>query len=384
MSAVTTGHSNPSASAHQFEGEIDQISLGELIAPLLQNWKLMLAFPLLAGGIGYAGSFLITPTFAATTTFLPPQQQQSAATAALASLGALAGLAGGASGIKTPADQMVALMQSVTVSDSILDKFKLAEAYEAKYRVDARKKLAERVQISLGKKDGLITVTAEDTDPKRAADMANQYVVELRALNAKLALTEAQQRRMFFEKQWQDAKQKLTDAQIALEQSGFNAGALKAEPKAAAEGYARTKAELSAAEIRLRALRTTLADSTPEVQALSATTQGLRQRLSDQELSASTGSEKQANYIGRYREFKYQETLFELMAKQYELARVDEGREGALIQVVDVAEEAEKKHKPKRSIIALIAAVAVGLALSAWLIGKSMMGRPKSGKLYPE
>lgn len=356
----------------------DEISLIEVVQPLLQNWKLLIAAPLLAGGLGYAGSFLITPTFVATTTFLPPQQQQSAAASALASLGSLAGLAGGAAGIKSPGEQYVALMQSVTVSDRIIDRYKLIDEYEAKFRVDARKKLAERVQISLGKKDGLISVTTEDSNPKRAADMANQYVVELRELNAKLALTEAQQRRAFFEKQWQDAKLKLTDAQVALEQSGFNASALKAEPKSAAEAFARTKAELSAAEIRLRALRTTLADSTPEVQALSTTIQALRQRLSEQELSSDQSNEKQANYIGRYREFKYQETLFDLMAKQYELARLDEGREGALIQVVDVAEVAEKKHKPNRSIITLIAALVAGIALATWLIGRSFLARSKS------
>jgi uncharacterized protein involved in exopolysaccharide biosynthesis len=355
--------------------EDDEISLIELVKPLLQNWKLLITVPLLAGGLGYAGSYLIAPTFLATTTFLPPQQQQSTAASALASLGSLAGLAGGAAGIKSPGDQYVALMQSVTVSDRIIDRFKLIDEYEVKFREDARRKLAERVQISLGKKDGLISVTTEDTDSKRAADMANQYVVELRELNSKLALTEAQQRRTFFEKQWHDAKIKLTDAQVSLEQSGFNAGALKAEPKSAAEAFARTKAELSAAEIRLRALRTTLADSTPEVQTLSATTQALRQRLSEYELSSNQVGERQADYIGRYREFKYQETLFELMAKQYELARVDEGREGALIQVVDVAKAAERKYKPKRSIITLIAALLTGFALSAVLIIRTMLAK---------
>lgn len=354
-----------------YVSEEDEISFTELARPLLTHWKLLLVAPLLAGGLGYAGSFLITPTFVATTTFLPPQQQQSAAASALASLGSLAGLAGGAAGIKSPGDQYVTLMQSVTVSDKILDRFKLMEAYETRFRVDARKKLAERVQISLGKKDGIISVTAEDTDPQRAAQMANQYVVELRELNAKLALTEAQQRRAFFEKQWQEAKVKLTDAQVSLEQSGFNAGALKAEPKSAAEAYARTRAELSAAEIKLRALRTTLADSTPEVQALSATIQALRQRLGDQELSSGQGNEKQADYIGHYRNFKYQEALFELMSKQYELARLDEGREGALIQVVDVAEIAEKKHKPKRSMITLLSAIGTAMALAAFLVIRS-------------
>lgn len=340
----------------------------EFVPSLLRRWKLLFLISILGGVIGYVGSFLIAPTYIAKTTFLPPQQQQSAAASALASLGSLASIAGGAGGIKAPGDQYVALMQSVTISDLIVDRFALMDAYEAKLRVDARRKLSERVQISLGKKDGLISVTVEDTDPKRVADIANQYVAELRTLNAKLALTEAQQRRTFFEKHWHDAKQKLTEAQLSLEQSGFNSGALKAEPKSAAEAYAKTKAEISAAEIKLRALRTTLTDNTPEIQVLSSTIQALRQRLADLELSSVQTNDKQADYIGRYREFKYQETLFELMAKQFELARVDEGREGALIQVIDPAQAAERKHKPKRSVIALAGSMAALFVASLLLI----------------
>jgi uncharacterized protein involved in exopolysaccharide biosynthesis len=335
----------------------DETNLGDLVKPIAQHWKLLLLVSISTGILGYAASYLIPPTFVAKTTFLPPQQQQSAAASALASLGSLAGLAGGAAGIKSSGDQYVALMQSVTVSDRIIDRFKLLDQYDVEYRIDARKTLAERVQISLGKKDGLITVTVEDSEPKRSADIANQYVEELRLLNTKIAITEAQQRRMFFEKQWLDTKQKLTEAQVALEQSGFNAGALKAEPKSSAEIYARTKAELSAAEIKLKALSTSLAEGTPEIQAINATIASLKQRISDQELSSNLITGKQADYIGRYRDFKYQETLFELMAKQFELARVDEGREGALIQVVDIAQAPEKKAKPKRALISLGSAV---------------------------
>ncbi len=368
-------HSTTATSSHlNAQGEVN---LGDLAQALLHHWKLLLIAPILGGSLGFAGSSLITPTFIATTTFLPPQQPQSAAASALASLGSLAGLAGGGGGIKTSGDQYVALLQSVTVSDRVIDQFKLMDVYQVEFRTDARKILAAQTQISLGKKDGLIRVTAEDTDPRRAANIANQYVAELRTLNAKLALTEAQQRRAFFEKQWQESKLKLRDAQISLEQSGFSAGALRAEPKSTAEAFARAKAELSAAEIKLRALRTTLADTTPEVQTLSNTIQALRQRLSNQEVNLDHSNDKQADYVGRYREFKYQETLFELMAKQYELAKVDEGREGALVQVVDLAEPAEKKHQPKRFMITLRSALGAGLAMCLWLLWRRWSGRHK-------
>lgn len=355
--------------------EDDELNLRELLQPLLDQWKLMLAAPVLAGALGVAASYLITPVFSSTTTFLPPQQQQSSAASALASLGSLAGLAGGAAGIKSPAEQYVSLMQSATVADRLIDQFKLLAVYDVRFRQDARKALAEHAQISVGKKDGLISVSVEDTNPQQAAAMANQYVEELRRMTSVLAVSEAQQRRVFFEKQLLEAKARLTAAQTVLQDSGFNAGALKAEPKAAAESYARLRAELTAAEIRLQTLRSNLAEGAPEVRQVTATVQALRGGLAEQERSEGAAPAGNGpNYVSKYREFKYQETLFELMARQYELARVDESREGALIQVVDTASPAERKIKPKRSMFALGSALTGTLLCSLYLIARRRFG----------
>jgi capsular polysaccharide biosynthesis protein len=234
--------------AEQAELEVDAddegMSLGEMGAALRERLALLIVAPLVAGVLALGVTYLIAPTFTAVTTFMPPQQAQSGAAAALAALGPLAGLAGGAGGSSNTGDRYVALMQSVTVSDRLIERFKLMEAYESKFRVDARKVLSGNVRISLGKKDGLIKIEVDDTSPQRAADIANRYVDELRQVTAGLAVTEAQQRRMFFEQQLQQSRERLVQAQQALQASGFNPGALKAEPRAAAEGYARLKAEL--------------------------------------------------------------------------------------------------------------------------------------------
>jgi len=344
----------------------EELDLQELLAPALRRWGLLLGATVVAGALGAAGSFLITPQFTSSTTFLPPQQQQSSAAAALASLGGLASLGIGG-GVKSPADQYVSLMQSVTVSDRMIDRFHLMNVYKSKYRVDARKALGIHSQIELGKKDGLITVSVDDSDPRRAADIANQYVEELRRMTSVLAVTEAQQRRAFFEKQMQDAKTKLVAAQSVLQQSGFTSGAIKAEPRAAAEQYAQLRAQATAADVKLQTLRNSLVDTAPEVQQQSALLAALRSKLD--QFEASTQSDTSVpDYVSKYREFKYQETLFDLMSKQYELARVDESREGALIQVVDPAQPAELKSKPKRSFIAIGAALAGVFLMAAWLI----------------
>jgi uncharacterized protein involved in exopolysaccharide biosynthesis len=342
------------------------IDLLDLALPLLQHWKLLVLAPLLAGAAALGITFLIKPTFTSRTVFLPPQQQQSAAASAIASLGALSGLAGAAAGIKSPADQYVALLQSATVADRLIDEFKLMQVYDSKFRFEARKELAENARISLGKKDGLITVEVDDFDPQRAADMANRHVDELRRLSQQLALTESQQRRAFFETQLKKTRDELTAAQQALQSSGFNPGALKAEPKAAAEGYARLRAEVTAAEVRLQTLRRNLSDATPEVAQAQTMLGALRSQLNRTE--ASTDLTGGPDYVSKFREFKYQETLFELFSRQYELARLDESREGALIQVVDVAKPAEHKSKPKRVITAVAATLAALILLATYLV----------------
>ena len=346
--------------------DLPSMTLSEILGALRRKVWLLTLGPLGAGLIALGVSLLIAPTFTATTSLMPPQQSQSGAASALASLGSLASLAGGAAAVGNSGDRYVALMQSVTLSDRIVDQFKLMEVYDVAFRVEARKELAANVRISFGKKDGLITVDVDDKNPQRAADIANRYVDELRRITSTLAVTEAQQRRVFFERQLQQSKDRLVLAQQALQASGFNAGALKAEPKAAAEGYARLKAEATATEVRLQTLRGSLADDTPEVRQQKNALAALRDQLARVEQATDTSGGP--DYIGKYREFKYQETLFELYARQFELARVDESREGALIQVVDPATPPEKKSKPKRASIALGTMLGAALLLSAWVL----------------
>jgi capsule polysaccharide export protein KpsE/RkpR len=307
--------------------------------------------------------------------FLPPQQPQSAAASALASLGALSGLAGGSLGsVKTTADQYVSLMRSVNVQDRLVDRFKLMDQYESKYRFQARNALSQNVRINLGKKDGLITVEADGSSPQLAADLANAHVDELRRLTGELALTEAQQRRRFFESELKKTREQLARAQQELQQSGFNPGALKTEPKAAAEAYARIKAEATAAEVKLQTLRRTLVETAPEVQQQQTLLGALRAQLAKLE-TVDRPDASDAGYISRYREYKYQESLFELFARQFEAARLDESREAGLIQVVDPATPPEYKSKPKRAYIGLGAAVLTALVLAMGLLFRELRTR---------
>lgn len=338
----------------------------ETLIALAERWRLLLFGPLAIGLAVLGGTYLITPVFTARTVFLPPQQQQSAAASALASIGGLSSLVGGAAQ-RTPADQYVALVLSTSLADRLVDKYKLLEVYDKDLRQDARKELAKSTRAVAGKRDGLIVVEVDDTSAQRAADIANSYVEELRTLTNRLALTEAQQRRMLFEGHLQRARDGLTKAQQVLQSSGFNQDSLKAEPKAAAEGYARLKAEITTTEARLETLRRNLTDSSPEVQQLAAALGVLRGQLARLEATVTNGAS--ADYVSKYREFKYQEVLFEQFARQYELARVDESREG-LLQVVDKAQAPEKKSWPPRALLASAGTVGGFILLLAYVLGR--------------
>ncbi len=342
--------------------EDDEISLLDLLQTIVDNLRLLVLGPLAVGIAALGISFLIPPSYTAKTQFLPPQQQQSAAAGLLQSLGSLGGLAGAAAGIKNPADQYIAYMKSNAVKDALIDRFKLMERYSAKLRTDARTALEGKVRIASGK-DGLISVEVDDKDPKFAADVANAYVEELRSVLARLAVTEAQQRRLFFEKQLVKAKDNLTAAEQALKVTGISDSVLKSNPASAVAGVAALKAQITAQEVKVGAMRGYLAETAPDFRQAMTELANLRAQLAKQDKAEDGNGAGQGDYISRYRDFKYHETLFELFAKQYELARVDEAREGAVIQVLDAAQPPERKSKPKKALIAIIATLASGFAL---------------------
>jgi uncharacterized protein involved in exopolysaccharide biosynthesis len=351
----------PAEGGNSAESEIGFLDLALLVA---KHLKLLVLGPLLVGFVALGLSFLVKPTFTARAVVLPPQPQQNAAAAALQNLGALAGLAGGAA-LRTPADQYIALMQSATVEDRLIAQFDLKRVYDEELQSEARQKLEANSHISAGKKDGLLVIEVDDHDPVRAAAMANAYVEQLRRLTSELAITEAQQRRLFFERQLAQTKDRFAAAQKALESAGISEGALRAEPKAAAEGYARLLAEATATEVRIQALRGYLADGAPELMQAQRELGALRAQLL--RLESVNQSASKGDYIDRFREFKYQETLFDLFARQFEMAKLDESREGAMIQTVDAASPPDRKSKPRKALIAIFATIASFFLISLWV-----------------
>jgi tyrosine-protein kinase Etk/Wzc len=333
------------------------LSLIDLAVVLADHVRLLILGPLIVGlaALGYA--FTITPTYTATTTILSPQQQQSTISLLASQLGSL-GIGG--PGLKNPSDLYVALLKSRTVEDRMVDRFNLIQLYGVRLRLQARQRLEQVTKITTGK-DGLIVINVDDSDPKRAADMANSYVEELSRLT--VAVTEAQQRRVFFEKQLKLAQDNLTKSQLALSLTGVPESVIKTSPVAVLEGVARLHALVTAQEIKISTMRSYLTEQSPEFQLAQRELASLRTQLAQAERDKPANSGNHAEYLGRFREFKYHETLFELLAKQYESARLDEAREGMVVQVVDPAIPPEFRSRPRRAELAVLTTVATAILL---------------------
>lgn len=364
--------SNPHTSQN-LAYEEDEISLVELATTLGEEKKLIFGLPFVAGIVAIVVSLLLTPIFTAKTTLLPPQSSGGggAAAAALASLGGLAGLAGISAG-GTTADTVVAMLKSRSAKDQIIDQFNLVEYYEADLREDVYKTLDTVVRVSTDKKSNLITIEVDDKDPELAAKMANAYYTVLKGLMTRVAVTEAQQRRQFFEDQFLKSKEELSNAEVKLKETQERTGLveLKSQAEATIEAVARLRGEIAQREVQLSAMRTFATPENADYRRVVAELNGLRAELKKLDkggeggelglVSAGNLPEQGLEYVRALREVKYQEAVFEIMAKQFELAKVDEAKDGGNVQQLDAATVPERKSKPKRAIIVVATVLAAG------------------------
>ena len=326
-------------------------------------------------------SLLLPNLYTATTAILPPQQASSSGSALLSQLSGLTALAGGGGGgsslgLKNPNDLQVALMKSETVENAMINRFQLMSLFRKKRMSDTRKKLEHVVDIDSGAKDGLIRLSVTDRSPARAAAMANAYIEEFRRATANLAVTEASQRRLFFEQQLAAAKDNLATAEESLKQTEQSTGIIQVESqtRAVVQSVAQLRGEIAAKQVQIRGLRSFAAPDNPELQTAEEELAGLR--AEEEKLGATGGDEANAlpipkgtlqqsslEYVRKLRDVKYYETIFDLLARQYEVAKVDEARQGSVIQVVDRATVPDARSSPKRTLMVLGGAV-VGLVLS--------------------
>ena len=345
----------------------DEINLMDLVLVIAKHNRFIIKLTGAVAVFAVAISLIMPNIYTAKTVILPPQQSSSVASMLMSQLGGLASLAGGAAGIKSPNELHIGMLKSRTVADKMIARFNLKQKFKAKTLEATRKTLAGATEIKSGK-DGFITIEYADEDPKFAASIANAYVEELDRLNNTLAITESSRKRLFFEKQVKATRDNLISAELGMKQTQERTGLIQPE----AQGQAiilvasNLRAQVTAAEVKLQSMGSFATPQNPDYQKLQQNLTSLRAQLAKVQGSSQQGRgdimvptgklpETGLEYLRKMRDLKYQETLFELLSKQFEIAKIDEAKEAALIQVVDKALVPEQKSKPKRSLIVILA-----------------------------
>jgi len=364
------------------DAEAGELGLIDVLIVLAKHKKKLLVLPVIAALISIGVSLALPNIYHATTKLLPPQQSQSGTAALLSQLGGLGSVVSGSAGLKSPNDLYIGMLRSRTIADKLIAKFDLKKVYETESLERARVELDKNTAIAAGK-DGLITIEVDDKDPKRVAQLANGYVGELLSLTKILAVTEASQRRMFFQQQLEAAKNNLAKAEMTLKGSLETGGVVSVdtESRAMVETIGRLRAQISAKEIQLGSMEAFVTTSNPDYRRIQEELGSLRTELSKLEngrpdLAGNRGSKEAGlENIRILRELKYNQMLYELLAKQYEAARLDEAKDPSIVQVLDSAVEPEKKYKPKRGLIVLMSTAFALLVAIAWAIIAEMKER---------
>jgi uncharacterized protein involved in exopolysaccharide biosynthesis len=287
-------------------------------------------------------------------------------------------LAGGGA---SPIDLQVAILRSQLVADRLIERFNLLRAWNLRHPAQARAMLARRMEFNIARREGVVHVEVEDEHPQRAAALANQAVEELRLLLRGFSLEEARQRREFYEGQLEKARANLEQARARLQGSGFDRGALRAEPGAVASAYSRHRAEIAAAEVRLAALRRVRAQESPEVQQALAEVNALRAQLAT---LAAPAEDRPGVFTERLRELRNAEALLDSMARQVEAARVDEAANPSPLQWLDRAEPPLAPSKPRLLMWPLVGVVLGFLLQSGWVLLRHRSRLAQSDAVYRE
>jgi tyrosine-protein kinase Etk/Wzc len=360
------------------EGEIDLL---ELTRVFLSEKVFVLKCALITAGLAAVVLLIMRPTYTAEATFLPPNSMSSGASSSL--LGQLSGLssASGALGsLRDPTQIYLGMLKSRTIADDLISRFDLAKVYKTKKLSQTEKALESHSEFTSGK-DTVIVIDVKDHDPKRAADLANAYLMALHKLNDRIALTDAGQRRLFFEQQLEKEKNSLADAEVELAKSQEQTGLILpgGQTRLQIETIARTQAEISNREIQLQALSQAATEQNPDVIRIRSEIAGLKAQLNKLETSTGNGGAGNVEvptarvpaltlaYVRKEREVKYHEVLYELLLRQYESSRLDESRSAPLMQVVDYAAIPDSKSGPKRLLFTLLAFVLGGFVGTLWV-----------------
>lgn len=370
---------NPPSSAPIVEEE-SLIDLEAVALELLAHWKTILQVGIGALVVAAIIAFVYPPYYTAVASFIPPASNSAGSAAGIAaSLDAL-GASSLLGPIKNPGELYVGILKSRSVADRMVDRFELQKVYRKKKRSLAEKALLQHSTFETDTKSPIISIKVTDHSPERARDMANAYLQEMKTVSGSLALTESSQRRLFFETRLAKEKDDLANAEVSLKQSEEATGLIAPAGQTISEiqAIAQVRAEITGREVQLASLAQAATAENPDVVRLQSEIQNLQKQLEQMEFGTSRNQSHgiptskvpslELEYIRKAREVKYHEALFNIIAKQYEAARLDEANSSPILQVLDQATVPDMRSGPPRLVI-MLAGFIVGLfGGSIWVL----------------
>lgn len=375
--------------------EEDGIDLLGLLMTVAREKSMILRTTAAAALLSAAVALLLPGVYTAKAVILPPQDDRSGlnsmAMGALSELSGGGGGLGAALGLENPGDVYIGILKSRSVADALIQRFNLREVYGAGTLVAAREALAKQVSIS-SDAEGLISIVFDDDDAGRAAAIANGYVEELDRLTRRIAITEAAQRRLFIERQIGQTQEKLSQAEEALKRTQEQTGVidLDNQGKAIIDAVAELRAQAVAKEVQIAGMQSFATAANPDLIRARQELAGLRAQIGRMEHDSSAGNgdimvstgrmpEAGLEYLRKLREMKYQQAVYEMLAKQYEVAKVDEARNSVVIQVVDPAVALDEETGPRRGLIVLLASVFTLILAVMWALSRNALLRVRQG-----
>jgi capsule polysaccharide export protein KpsE/RkpR len=384
-SPPTAAESQPSKSASGIVPALELLSEE-------RRWLFRVAAWALA--ISTVVALLIPNRYQSSVSIMPPDSAggSGAMLAALASKASpeLAAMAGSLLGTKGSGALYVDLFRSRSVQDRVVDRLDLQKVYRSRYKQDARKRLNNRTEVTEDRKSGVIALTVEDDSRQRAHDIAQTYVEELNHIVAQVSTSSARRERIFIEQRLASVKSDLEDAekQFSAFASKNSALDIKEQTKAMVESAAVLQGQLIASESELQSLEQIYTSNNARVRALQARVDELKrqsQKLqgTDASLASDATSSDQmyppirklpllgVEWADLYRRMKIQETVYELLNQQYELARIQEAKEIATVNVIDPANLPERKSWPPRLLIMMLLTVMTVAGAVVWIFGSN-------------
>ena len=389
----------------------DDILLIDILIALAKHKKLLLGLPTVAIGLAFIYSVSLPNIYTASAKILPVQYSQSSPASLLTHLGdastqiatssktplikqnpsrpdglleqlgnaaALMGAMGGYSNVRN--ELVIGVLKSRSVADNLVQRFGLMKVYGVTRSSDARDRLEGDTKILTGK-DGLITIDVEHSDAQFAAELANGYIDELMKLSHLLVVSQAGKRRQFFEQQLVQAKANLAKAELAARQELQPEGGanLKDKGRAKVEATARLLAQISVKEMQISAMRMFVGEDTPSMGIAKHELESIKRKFADTAEAdfrpTTVKGDTPLRGLDLFHALKYSEALYELLARQYEVAKIEEAKDAPIIQVLDKATAPEKKSKPNHSLIVLISAVAALFAALLLIFLRESMSR---------